>query len=208
MYKRREGFTEDEYKQKLAYGQMFIPKYYEANIGSWNKIVALERRVSSVYSGVPIKGVLDKIEFDGSSAHVIDYKTGKYENARKKFAKPSNEYKNPEEPTYEEMHGGDYWRQAIFYRILIDNYKDKNWKVLSTTFDFVEPDRKDNSFKRQQVIIEEEDIRFVQNQIKENYQRIMNLEFDKACNDKECHWCQFVKSNYKELILIEEREIE
>lgn len=208
MYKRREGFTEEEYKQKLAYGQMFIPKYYEAHVGSWNKIVALERRVSAVYNGVPIKGVLDKIEFDGSSAHVIDYKTGKYENARKKFAKPSTEYKNPEEPTYEEMHGGDYWRQAIFYRILIDNYKDKSWKVLSTTFDFVEPDRKDNSFKRQQVIIEEDDIRFVQNQIKENYQKIMNLEFDKACNDKECHWCQFVKSNYKELIPIEEKELE
>lgn len=199
MYKRREGFTEDEYKQKLAYGQMFIPKYYESNIDKWNKIVALERRVSAVYNGVPIKGVLDKIEFDGSNAHVIDYKTGKYENARKKFSKPTTEFKNPEEPTYEEQHGGDYWRQAIFYRILIDNYKDKNWKVLSTTFDFVEPDRKDNSFKHEQVIIEEDDIRFVQNQIKVNYQKIMNLEFDKACNDKDCHWCQFVKTNFKEL---------
>ena len=57
------------------------------------------------------------------------------------------------------------------------------------------------------MIIEEYDIRFVQNQIKVNYQKIMNLEFDKACNDKDCHWCQFVKTNFKELPAFEESEI-
>jgi|694.fasta_scaffold07460_3 DNA helicase-2/ATP-dependent DNA helicase PcrA len=208
MYKRREGFTEDEYKQKLDYGMMFLPKYYASHIDSWSKIVALERRVGAVYNGVPIKGVLDKIEFDGSNAHVIDYKTGKYENARKKFNKPSNEFKNPDNPTYEEKYGGDYWRQALFYRILIDNYKDKNWKVLSTTFDFVEPDRKDNSFKKQNVVIEDEDIKFVQTQITDTYQKIKNLEFDRACNEEDCHWCQFVKTNYKELVVMEDAEVE
>jgi DNA helicase-2/ATP-dependent DNA helicase PcrA len=80
--------------------------------------------------------------------------------------------------------------------------------VLSTTFDFVEPDRKDNSFKKQNVVIEDEDIKFVQTQITDTYQKIKNLEFDRACNEEDCHWCQFVKTNYKELVVMEDAEVE
>ena len=200
MKKRADGFTDIEFEQKVAYGKEFLPKYYAYNIQSWKKIVALERRINNVVvEGVPIKGVLDKIEFDGNFGNVVDYKTGKFENAKKKFIRPTSEYKNPEKPTFEEEFGGDYWRQAVFYRILIDNYKDKNWKIISTEFEFVEPDRKTGEFINQKIIITEEDILVVKNQIKDTYTKIRNMEFDKGCNEETCHWCNFVKSNFTSL---------
>lgn len=200
MKKRADGFTETEYEQKMAYGKEFLPKYYAHNIRSWKKIVALERRINNVVvEGVPIKGVLDKIEFDGNMGNVVDYKTGKFDNAKKKFYRPVTEFKDPEKPTFEEEFGGDYWRQAVFYRILIDNYKDKNWKIMSTEFEFVEPDRKTGEFINQKIVITEDDILVVKNQIKDTYDKIRNMEFDKGCNEENCHWCSFVKSNFTSL---------
>jgi DNA helicase-2/ATP-dependent DNA helicase PcrA len=66
--------------------------------------------------------------------NVVDYKTGDPEKARSKLIPP-----NEKEPK-----GGDYWRQAVFYKILVDNYESKQWKVMSTEFDFIEPDKKKN----------------------------------------------------------------
>jgi DNA helicase-2/ATP-dependent DNA helicase PcrA len=197
MKKRLDGFTDIEYEQKLAYGKDFLPKYFDAHIGAWKKIVALERRINNVVvDGVPIKGVLDKIEFDGSNGSVVDYKTGKYDNAKKKFNRPEELYKDPESPTFEEQYGGDYWRQAVFYRILIDNYKDKDWKIISTVFEFMEPDRKTGDFYSEKIVITEEDIKIVKNQMSSSYTKIMNMEFDQGCDEDECHWCNFVKSNF------------
>ena len=69
------------------------------------------------------------LEFTGKQLNVVDYKTGKYENAKKKLQPP-----NDNEPN-----GGDYWRQAVFYKILIDNDKSSNWQAISTAFEFIEP---------------------------------------------------------------------
>ncbi|NDF61713.1 MAG: DUF427 domain-containing protein, partial [Synechococcaceae bacterium WBB_3_034] len=80
-----------------------------------------------VVDGIPIKGVIDKIELSGKDAVVIDYKTGRYENSKHKFNMPATIYKKPESPTHEELHGGDYWRQGVFYKVLIDNYQKMKW---------------------------------------------------------------------------------
>jgi len=84
-----------------------------------------------VIKGVPLKGKLDKIEFDGKSVNVVDYKTGDIDKARPKIKPPHDKDPN----------GGDYWRQAVFYKILIDNYPSKDWEAISATFDFIEPDK-------------------------------------------------------------------
>ncbi|MFX6035753.1 hypothetical protein ABTE74_20440, partial [Acinetobacter baumannii] len=86
--------------------------YYDTHINSFNKIVAIERSIKNVVvKGVPLKGKLDKLEFDGKAVNVVDYKTGDFEKALAKLKAP-----NEKEPN-----GGDYWRQAVFYKILVDN---------------------------------------------------------------------------------------
>ena len=32
---------------------------------------------------------------------------------------------------------GDYWRQAVFYKILVDHYSQKDWKVVSFKFEVI-----------------------------------------------------------------------
>jgi len=198
LYIRREAFTPKEFEQKSAYAHKFLPEYHRENIHRWNKIVALERHINNVVvEGVPVKGVLDKLEFEGNNAHVIDYKTGRYEYARSKFLRPTDVPKNPLEPTFEEQFGGDYWRQGVYYKLLVSNYKERKWNVISTRFDFVEPDRKTGTFYSESVEVSTEDMEIVKAQIKETYQGIQNLEFDKGCNKPDCFWCTFVKNQFK-----------
>lgn len=187
MYRNREAFTKEQFERRLEYGHKIIPPYYTKYINTWNKIVSPETPIKNVeVNGIPIKGKIDKIEFDGNYVNVVDYKTGSFEYAKAKLNGPSD--KNPL--------GGDYWRQAVFYKILIDNYRIKDWQVISTEFDFVEPYK--DEYVKSKIVISAEDVKFVTNQIEEVYQKIKNHEFSTGCGKKDCEWCNFVKKNFKD----------
>lgn len=199
MKRNRESFTKDQFKLRMEYGQRIITPYYLKYVNTWNKVAVTERSIKNVIiNDVPIKGNLDKIEFQGKQANVVDYKTGKYKNAKDKFRRPDE--KNPA--------GGDYWRQAVFYKILVDNDKSNDWEVVSTEFDFVEPVN-DNEYHKEKVIITPDDIEIVKEQISTTYSKIMNYEFSQGCGKEDCHWCNFVRSNFEQQdILIAEEEKE
>lgn len=185
MKRHRESFTKEQFARRMEYGQEVLSNYYDQYIGSFNKIVAVERNIRNVVvDGVPLKGKLDKLEFDGKSVNVVDYKTGDPDKALPKLKPPHD--KLPD--------GGDYWRQAVFYKILVDNYEQKDWKVASTEFDFIEPDKKKN-YRREKVVITPQDITTVTQQIKTTWQKIQDRDFYTGCGDKDCHWCNFVKTN-------------
>ncbi|MBC7849886.1 MAG: ATP-dependent helicase [Chitinophagaceae bacterium] len=198
MHRHRESFTQEQFDRRLEYGQEVLSNYYDKYINGFNKIVAIERNIRNVVlKGVPLKGKLDKLEFDGKSVNVVDYKTGDHEKALKKL-KPPNE-KDP--------NGGDYWRQAVFYKILVDNYGQKDWKVVSTEFDFIEPDKK-KQYRREKLVIAPEDITTVTQQIEDVWQKIQAHEFYTGCGKDKCHWCNFVKTNDLQIALHEVEEPE
>jgi len=104
-----------------------------------------------------------------------------------------------EEPQYYQAHGGDYWRQAVFYKILIDNEPKKNWSVSRVVFDFVEADKDSKKYNQVVIAVSPEDIAIVSKQIKESYANILAKKFD-GCGKKDCEWCTFmnqVKMNTK-----------
>jgi len=186
MQRNRETFTETQYKRRLEYGAKVLPDYYNKYIAEWNKIVAVERTIATVVNNVPIKGKIDKLEFDGKNINVVDYKTGDYENAKiKKVFNTPNE-KN--------IHGGNYWRQAVFYKLLIDNYEQKDWQVISTEFDFVEPDKK-GLYQKEKIVITPQDLTTVKQQITEVWHKIQNRDFYIGCGKAECQFCNFVKDS-------------
>ena len=188
MQRHRENFTEEQYNRRVEYGQESLANYYDKYITTFAKIISPERRINNVvYNGVPLKGMIDKIEFDGYNVNVVDYKTGSYEKAKK-------EKKEFDAPNDKNTLGGNYWRQAVFYKILIDNYPSKSWKVISTEFDFVEPNDKKEYFK-EKIIINPADIEFVGHQITAVYQKIKNKEFYTGCGKETCRYCNFVKTN-------------
>lgn len=188
MARNRDSFTKDEYKLRLAYGEKILPPYYEQNVGSWNKIAVTEKSIKNIeINGVPIKGNLDKMEFDGKNVTVVDYKTGKVRNAKDKLLRP----------TFDAPLGGDYWRQGVFYKILVDHDRTNDWEVIDTIFDFVEP-VSEGEYYKEKFVITPQDIDVVTQQITETYQKIMAHDFATGCGKKECDWCHFVKTNFKQ----------
>jgi DNA helicase-2/ATP-dependent DNA helicase PcrA len=185
MKRHRESFTKEQYDRRIEYGQEVLINYYDKYIGSFNTIVAVERNIRNVTLGnVPLKGKLDKLEFNGKEVNVVDYKTGNVDNAKSKLLPP-----NEKDPN-----GGDYWRQAVFYKILVDNYEQKDWKVISTEFDFIEPDKKKN-YQKAKIVISPQDITTVTEQVKMVWEKIQNRDFYTGCGKADCHWCNFAKTN-------------
>jgi DNA helicase II / ATP-dependent DNA helicase PcrA len=185
MHRHREIFTREAFLRRVEYGLEVLSNYYDKYLHQWNKIVAVERNIRQVIvKGVPLKGKLDKLEFQGKEVNVVDYKTGDVDKAKDKLAPP-----NPKAPD-----GGDYWRQAVFYKILVDSYEQKDWKVVSTEFDFIEPDKK-KEYRKIKIPIEPADITTVIQQITDTWQKIQNREFYTGCGKTDCHWCDFVKTN-------------
>ena len=196
MNRHRESFTKEQFARRMEYGQEVLSNYYDKYIDSFNKIVAIEHNIRNVVvKGVPLKGKLDKLEFDGKTVNVVDYKTGDPDKARPKIQPPSE--KNP--------NGGDYWRQAVFYKILVDNFGQRDWKTVSTEFDFIEPDKKKN-YRREKLVISPADITTVTEQIVTVWDKIQNKDFYTGCGKSDCHWCNFVKTNNLAVALHETEE--
>ncbi|HYF32220.1 MAG TPA: ATP-dependent DNA helicase [Chitinophagaceae bacterium] len=197
MHRHRESFTREQFQRRLEYGQEVLANYYDKYIASWNKVVVLEWSVRNVVvQGVPLKGKLDKLEFDGKQVNIVDYKTGDPEKAKAKLSPPSEKDPN----------GGDYWRQAVFYKILADN-NERGWQIVSTEFDFIEPDKKKN-YRKEKLVIRPSDIDAVTQQIVTVWQKIQNRDFYTGCGKEDCHWCNFVKTNNLAIALhdLEEEE--
>ncbi len=185
MHRHRENFTKEAFERRIEYGDEVLRNYYDKYINAWNKIVAVERNIRGVVvNGVPLKGKLDKLEFNGKEINVVDYKSGDIDKAMPKLKGP-----NDKEPN-----GGDYWRQAVFYKLLIDNYEQKDWKVISTEFDFVEPDKK-KEYRKEKIVITPADTETVKQQLTDVWAKIQARDFYTGCGKEDCHWCSFVKDN-------------
>ncbi len=200
MNRHREHFTKEAFARRMEYGDEVLRNYYAKYISTWNKVVAVERNIRGVVvNGVPLKGKLDKLEFDGKNVNVVDYKSGDIDKAIPKMKGP-----NDKEPN-----GGDYWRQAVFYKILVDNYEQKDWKVISTEFDFVEPDKK-KEYRKEKIIITPSDTETVKQQVLETWNKIQARDFYTGCGKADCHWCNFVKDNHLAVALhqLEDSEAE
>ena len=195
MHRHRESFTKEQFERRLEYGQEVLSNYYDKYVNSFNKIVAIERRIKTVVKNIPIRGALDKLEFDGKTVNVVDYKSGDPDKGIPKTKGPSEKDPN----------GGDYWRQAVFYKILVDNYESKDWKVVSTEFDFIEPDKKKN-YRKEKLVISSADITTVTDQIVSAWQKIKDRDFYIGCGKEDCHWCNFVKTNNLAVSLHEAEE--
>lgn len=177
MALNRQSFTSEGFERRLAHGRNILTNYYNTYIDSWSKVVSIERNIRTTVNEIPVKGKIDKLEFDGNKVNLVDYKSGSYEKALPKLAV-----------------GGDYWRQAVFYKILLDNYKQKNWQVVSTEFDFIEPDRQ-GVYHKEKIVITPADVATVTEQITDVWEKIQRKDFYTGCGKPDCKWCNFVKEN-------------
>ena len=182
LHHHRSHYSDKDFARRLATGRDNLRRFYAQNVDKWIKNVVIEKQYLSESDGVPIKGVIDKIEFfDDGTTRIVDYKTGKYDTTRLNRPTP----KNP--------NGGGYWRQLVFYKILYENYRSQLVRVKSGEISYLEPDIK-GVFKTKIFDIESKDVEILRGMITTTWGEIQNQEFD-GCGKKECLWCRFIKNN-------------
>ena len=141
----------------------------------------------SAVSDVEINGKIDKIECDGNIVRLIDYKTGKAGNAKDKLVPPSEK-----EPL-----GGDYWRQAVFYYVLLTNAGiDISDKEILVKYVFVEDSNNEDGFSETEDIrITPKEVDIVLDQIKESIMKIKQGDFNCGCGllkkDRDNYPCDY-----------------
>lgn len=185
MFSERSCFTTVQYERRKDQGHEMLSDYYDQYINEFSKDVEIEMKVPRyTLNGVPVTGKIDKIEIEGDECTVIDYKTGDPDKSATALTSGPNE---------KEPMGGDYWRQMVFYKLLLEHSTDWHRTVKMGMFDYVEKGRKSGQYKRIKVPMFVQDEEAVLQQLKETYLRIMNQDFNKGCGKEDCYWCNFAR---------------
>jgi DNA helicase-2/ATP-dependent DNA helicase PcrA len=200
MLKEREHFNEQSFRRYTDHGYNVLAAYHEHSFLRHTppQVLLTEYPLSGVaLDDIPLRGFTDLITFDGNEIVITDFKTGDFLKAQKSFKKPGEDDKQP--------HGGNYWRQAVFYKILVD-LMGRNWKVRHVEFDFVEPD-KSGKWQKKRLDITPDDVEHVKRQIREVWEKIRQHDFYTGCGDEKCQWCNFAVRNKIYIRLATEEEI-
>lgn len=185
MKKYKSHFTTAEYEGYYNKGLENIPEFLLTYWDQWRHAENMQfeiKKKEAHYKEVPISGQLDRIDFLGNQITVIDYKTGNSSGAKSKVKAP--DAKNPD--------GTDYWRQMIFYAILLDYYPEYRNKQFRGIFYFVLKDQ--NTFHQVEVISTDESKEKVGELIVDVYQNIKAKKFSPGCGDKDCLWCSYLNT--------------
>lgn len=125
-----------------------------------------------------LSGKLDKIELheNGTDVTVVDYKTGK--------PKSRNSIEgNTKDGT------GDYKRQLVFYKLLLDRYEKGHYHMVEGVIDFIEPTEA-GVYKYEPFPITFDETDALEAEIRRVADEILNLSFwDTRCNEVNCEEC-------------------
>lgn len=183
-YLHQEPLAEKDLQETLAKGLESLGGWFDVYHQTWTNNVLPEFAIKGVDLTPDIKlvGMLDKIEFvgDGGTVNVVDYKTGK--------PKSRNELMGATRDA-----DGNYYRQLVFYKILLDLFENGKYNMISGEIDFVEPNDT-GKYKKEKFEIPDTDVTELKETIKKVADEIVNLKFwDTTCDDKECEYCALRK---------------
>ena len=199
MYRQRHGFNEKQFKLRMQQGKDLLPLYYEARSAEFRsyEVVLTEKSISAVIEGIPITGFLDKIVFHGNRATVIDYKTGKPDNSKKKAAAPG--------PRSSDKLPNPYWFQLGVYQLMTNNQAGKSWDCNMAMIDCVEKDE-NGEFPLIKLHFDDADNEKIKHWIVEANQKLTSLDFMNGCGKSDCYWCGFAKTTEQVVLLPEAEE--
>lgn len=160
------------------YGHRLLTNLFEHYIPDSlkGKNVYLEKelrvKIGDKYS---INGIIDKLEFDNDLIQVVDYKTGSAQRGVEELAV-----------------GRDYWRQAVFYNILLENSSeiDTTGKRIETQYIFLDDDDAKEGYSIHTLKITKEDMDLVLTQIQEFWDKVNVADFTGGCGKDDCDYCR------------------
>lgn len=180
-YYLNNGLLKDsEYKDFLKRGEQALSVYFEERKEDFDKDFLTELYIAGVEiaPGITIKGRIDRMEQIGFSNEFIvtDYKTGKAKSENEIMGKTKNA-------------DGNTKRQLIFYKLLLDGYKNGKYNMTLAQVDFVEPNEK-GKCKRYNFSINQEEVSELKQEIIKIAEEIQSLSFwNKKCIDPDCIYC-------------------
>lgn len=177
----KEALSDKDRIELLKKGESILKQFYEKIIPTWPENIQSEMNIRGVQLSeeIILNGRLDMIEqlSKTGSIRVHDFKTGKIKSrAQIDGTKIESKY--------------NYKRQLVFYKILLDRYKEGLFKMQEGVIDFIEPNEKGN-FRSEIFNITEQDAIDLESVIKSVAGQIIHLTFwDTKCGDKNCEYCQ------------------
>jgi DNA helicase-2/ATP-dependent DNA helicase PcrA len=177
---QREPLNESDFEASLEKGKRALMGYYDNYAGTWPQNSLLEFNIKGIElaKDIRINGKIDRMDILGSGAEVgvIDFKTGRPKT------------RGQIEGTTKDSQG-DIKRQLVFYKLLLDNFKDAKYRLEYADVGFVEPDQK-GVYHRERFAIKDEETEELKELTLRTAEEILNLGFwDKRCGEKDCPYC-------------------
>ena len=122
-----------------------------------------------------INGIIDKLEFDNDLIRVVDYKTGSSRRGVEELAV-----------------GHDYWRQAVFYNLLLEKSSeiDTTGKKIETEYIFLDDDGAKEGYSTHTVKVTKADMDLLLTQIQEFWDKVNVADFTAGCGKDDCDYCR------------------
>jgi DNA helicase II / ATP-dependent DNA helicase PcrA len=176
------SLEEAELRESIKRGRESLAVWYDERSNAWLLPYKNEQNIFGVeFESVRLSGKLDKVEFAGESeVFVTDYKTGK--------ARSRNDIEGKTRES-----NGNLKRQLVFYKLLLDLYRDGAWNMTKGIIEFLEPNES-GKIKWEEFIIEKSEVEDLKDVLRQVITEITTLSFwDKFCDDKSCEYCSFRK---------------
>ncbi|PIP87209.1 hypothetical protein COW81_01490 [Candidatus Campbellbacteria bacterium CG22_combo_CG10-13_8_21_14_all_36_13] len=176
------SLSKTDYDELVEKGGVALSGYIDTYKNTWHKNILNEFNIDGIYINVgddidvPIKGKLDKIEIYDGYVNVVDYKTGK--------PKSRNDIEGNTKYS-----GGNYKRQLVFYKLLLDLFEDGKYVMKSGEIDFIEP-QDNGKYRKEQFDIYKEDVEELKEEVIRVSKEILDLSFwGKTCDNEKCEFC-------------------
>lgn len=173
-------FNRAELDETLDRGRTFLTGWHKAGRNSWNTHAKVEYRILTdmPVDGIPVplrlRGDLDKMEISKEGVSVIDYKTGQPKSRNAIQGKTKGD-------------DGGYWRQLVFYKILLD--REGKYAFKEGVLDFLQPDARGN-YHKETFEVSDSDVSELKDTMQRVAQEIYEVSFwDTRCEDKKCEYC-------------------
>lgn len=142
--------------------------------------MSVEKSATGEVGNVLIHGKLDLVIFGEDAVEVFDFKTKKGMTQ----AEIKGETKNSD---------GGYFRQLVFYNLLLSQHPDAQGKTINSSLVFLTPDEQ-GRIRRESLPVSVEDL----NAVKENIATLAESVFsgallEQTCEDEKCQWCALRK---------------
>ena len=159
----RENLAKQDYDDLLITGKLHLTDYYHHYREEFSLDCFSEkdfRHFNLRLGPVPVTGKIDKIELlPNNSINLVDFKTG-----------------NPDTKYQELKPDGGYFRQLVFYKLLVDQSKSFKYGHLTGTIDFIQKNSR-HQFVRKIFNITSKDESNLTKLITDTYSKITALEF-------------------------------